>query len=574
MKKNNEYLNDVFSIKHPNKTKNFGLLPESKKLDINTNFLAVFGKLNKTNPLSTKMYIKTYFIDYDFLDINPDLLFSRGEKLLHFKNIIIIIVYKNPKIEFKMEEKTRNGYNFIINVIHISFPELVKEGLFKKIYFDPALSSKSLRTFWNFRGLTYSEVQVLFKIYNIDITGSSAKKRHILDPLSHRLSQLIMLFESSNINGVIQSFHKPPIFSSTNNSSLFKAIVGPDKKFEISQSIGNLSTKAVWDRIYKISDEYLKLKITPNIKSDTRKIIPLNKTRIIISKSQNSTKELNLNKNDSLNNNKEKVENLDEDPWVEDSLNLEKSLKDAKIQLEINIKKLQDSYSRRKELENLNNKEYTKDWNEISNKLNKEKNIKNDSINKLFEQKLLSELKILLNFVNTKMIIFNKNNDYLKKGLLVKLNNYLINLLRLEIKLKLWEKLAKTDYQKKLVNQIKICLSPIKKIIKNLLIIIKHFKQNKQNKILNFNTYILSIIKLITLNNNLNISIYNFIVKREPSFGINYKFNFNSIISNKTKKISGIIKDNNRTPYPYLSKEDLVNIDKGNSEYFWKDDFN
>jgi hypothetical protein len=276
--------------------RNFGLLPNSPKFDRNLNIFAVFGKKNKIDSLSKKLYIQVYFADYDFLHIKRSILLNRAKFILPYKIFYIICVYKTGFPKPLNENIIDSNKILTIIVIHVNLDVMFEDKSFIKSHLEESdQNSRALRTLWNFRGFTYNELQIKFKLYNFDISGGSTTRRHVINPMTHRLSQFITILEGSNLNGVIQSYFMPRTLYRLKDIS--EALFGP-KIIKGSQSVGNLSTKAVWDRFNKIVENVFNKKIEPNILDSSRKITSLGDTRLTILKSNFN----NLNISDTAKN--------------------------------------------------------------------------------------------------------------------------------------------------------------------------------------------------------------------------------------------------------------------------------
>jgi hypothetical protein len=234
----------------------FGLIKKDKQqFDMRTNILANFTRpfiKNLKLKDSYHLFTNVYFFDYDILDIDPTSLIERASKILGYQTYFLIIVYPQYD-EIKTEKINSDIYPHCeINVIHTSFEELFSSGLMHKIYLENDNSTLAYRTIMNFRGWPYGALQAAFRMKNIILSGGVSQKRHIINPSTHRFSQFISVFESYNLNGVINSFHnlKPIEFET---DEVLKAALGP-KIIKDKNSMGDISTKAFdkrWRAIFK-----------------------------------------------------------------------------------------------------------------------------------------------------------------------------------------------------------------------------------------------------------------------------------------------------------------------------------
>jgi hypothetical protein len=320
--KNNTNLISPYQIA---KKVDFGLInnPENK-FDIRENILVNFTKPYKdTKKDSYQLFTNVYFFDYDLLDIDPNSLIERAAHTLGYQKHFIIIVYPQYG-EIKTETISSVSYpNCELVIIHTSFEDLFTSGLMDNIYLKNNNGTLSYRTIFNFRGWDYSGLQTMFRAKNIILIGNKLTKRHILSPSTHRFSQFVSVFESFNLNGVINSYHnvKPVEYKA---SSFIKASLGP-KKYKSDRVIGEVSTKAFdlrWRAVFK---EFLNVDIPTksNSKVSAKKIgtnVSDNTQNNEAVTENKQFSQININHGTSKKELKKSNFDFENDPWIDDEL--------------------------------------------------------------------------------------------------------------------------------------------------------------------------------------------------------------------------------------------------------------
>jgi len=226
----------------------FGLIINNIPMDPHKNLIINFSRptINKIKN-SYQLFTNVYFCKYDILEIDSNSLIERSRNILGYQTTFLIIVYPEygeTKSDFIFSHSIPNCQ---IQVIHTSFLGLFSKGdngeshsLFDKIYLQNNNSSLALRTLFNFRGWTYSQLVSFFRNYNIILSGGAKSRNHILNPSSHRFSQFISILEGYNMKGIIESFNLPNDLYET--KGIERAMVGP-KLVKDKHTIGNISTK-------------------------------------------------------------------------------------------------------------------------------------------------------------------------------------------------------------------------------------------------------------------------------------------------------------------------------------------
>jgi hypothetical protein len=150
-KKNNTNLLTPYQIAQK---VDFGLVSNTQnKLDMQENLLVNFGRAFKSKLQdSYHLFNNVYFFDYDILDIDPNSLIERSARTLGYQKNFLIIVYPEYG-EIKTETISSESFPHCeMIIIHTSFEDLFKTGLFSKIYLETENSTLAFRTIFNFRG--------------------------------------------------------------------------------------------------------------------------------------------------------------------------------------------------------------------------------------------------------------------------------------------------------------------------------------------------------------------------------------------------------------------------------------
>jgi hypothetical protein len=235
---------------------------------------------NKKIHLVSSVVHSTYEIDIDNIDF--EFLREKIEKGMYRSTYYIFKVFPDVDDNLSNNIKVESDYFGCVRIINISFFTLIRcienngklldlsEDLTNELFGSKDSTEKDFYSILQdsvfiFYNLKWNSIVLFFKLRNIEISGGTISKRHLLDTVSSTLKEFLDLFYDYNTNFI----NKYIIYESfKNKDGILSSFINFEDKKEMDYNIEikNILIKDMkWNDINNLVDTVNELKINNGI---------------------------------------------------------------------------------------------------------------------------------------------------------------------------------------------------------------------------------------------------------------------------------------------------------------------